>query len=322
MKSNPLVSVCMITYGHEAFIEKAIEGVLMQQTNFDFELIIADDCSPDQTQTIVNTLIKNHPKGHLITYIRHEKNKGMYANFLFALEACKQTYIALCEGDDYWIDSAKLQNQVDFLEAHPDYEVCFTNIKIVDTNDNLVKSQLIPSHRKTTFEHKHLPTWAPTLTRVFRNRDFSKVIPNVPGLDTIMLLYQSKLGKLKLIHEITGAYRLHEGGIYSAQTTAKQKQDIITTLIESLNMIDKALLPKYFGLLFKKLFEIETIDYEVFKYNRNLILDAINTQKVHINSATTTKLKMIRPLLFKPLKHKSKSLQNIQLRLVDKFFIY
>ena len=111
----------MVTYNHEKFISEAIEGVLIQQTNFSFELIIANDASTDGSDKIINEFIANHPKGNLIKYFKHEKNVGMMQNFTFALGHCKGKYIALCEGDDYWTDPLKLQKQVDFLEANEDY---------------------------------------------------------------------------------------------------------------------------------------------------------------------------------------------------------
>lgn len=111
-----MVSVDMITYMHEAYIEQAIEGVLMQKTNFEFELVIADDCSPDNTSVIISEIINTHLKGYRIKYFHHEKNLGMKANSIFALEQCKGKYIAVCEGDDYWTDPLKLQKQVDVLE--------------------------------------------------------------------------------------------------------------------------------------------------------------------------------------------------------------
>src|SRR5690554_6164539 len=126
----PLVSICTITYGHENYISDTIEGVLMQEVNFPVEFIIADDCSPDNTSTIVQEYIDNHPKGHWIKYTRHKKNKGMNPNFVWAMEQCKGKYIALCEGDDYWTDALKLQKQVDFLEKNHEFAACATNSQI------------------------------------------------------------------------------------------------------------------------------------------------------------------------------------------------
>ena len=115
MVVTPKVSVCMITYGHEKYIREAIDGVFMQETNFEIELIIADDASPDGTKEIIASICKNHPKGNSIKYFRQDSNIGMMPNFVFALTKSEGEYVAVCEGDDYWIDSLKLQKQVDFV---------------------------------------------------------------------------------------------------------------------------------------------------------------------------------------------------------------
>ena len=121
------VNIVMITYNHEKFIREAIEGVLMQKTNFEYELIIANDCSIDKTDNIINEFINAHPKGNRIRYYNHKKNLGMMPNFIFAIQQCKDKYIAICDGDDYWTDPYKLQKQVDFLESNPDYGLVHTN---------------------------------------------------------------------------------------------------------------------------------------------------------------------------------------------------
>ena len=114
-----LISVCMITYNHEFFIEQAIEGVLNQSGDFELEIIVADDFSPDRTFEIVNSYIKNHPKGGSIQYFRHKKNFGMEKNFIWALSKCKGELVALCEGDDYWINKNHLENQISIFKKAP-----------------------------------------------------------------------------------------------------------------------------------------------------------------------------------------------------------
>lgn len=118
---EPMVSVCMLTYKHEKYIAEAIEGVLMQQADFDIELIITNDTSPDNTDEIVKNIINTHPRGNWIRYFSHKINKGFLPNFIFTLQECRGKYIAFCSGDDYWVDPLKLQKQVDFLEKNPDY---------------------------------------------------------------------------------------------------------------------------------------------------------------------------------------------------------
>ena len=94
------ISVIMITYGHEKFIRQAVEGVLMQKCNFNVELIIANDASPDKTSDIVYDIIKTNPNANRIKYINRDKNIGGQNNFKDAFEQCKGKYIAHCEGDD------------------------------------------------------------------------------------------------------------------------------------------------------------------------------------------------------------------------------
>lgn len=125
--SKVLVSVTMITYNHADFIKEAIEGVLMQECNFDFELIISNDNSPDNTNDIINEIIKNHPNASKIKYYNHQKNLGILPNFLYTFEVSAGEYIAICEGDDYWIDKHKLQKQVDFLRQNPTVVFTFHN---------------------------------------------------------------------------------------------------------------------------------------------------------------------------------------------------
>lgn len=118
-EERPLVSIGLMTYNHEAFIAKAIESVLMQETNFTYELVIAEDCSTDRTREIILNYKKKYP--NLIRLLLQDQNVGMKKNSNDLRRACWGKYRANLEGDDYWIDPGKLQKQVDFLESHPDF---------------------------------------------------------------------------------------------------------------------------------------------------------------------------------------------------------
>lgn len=127
----PLLSVFMITYNHEKYIAEAIESALMQKTSFKYEIVIGEDCSTDQTrETVLEYATRYADK---VKPIYQERNVGANKNAASVREACKGKYIALLEGDDYGIDPLKLQKQVDFLEAHPDFSICFHRAKKVDT---------------------------------------------------------------------------------------------------------------------------------------------------------------------------------------------
>jgi len=107
----------MITYNHAPFITRAIEGVLKQETNFPFELVIGEDCSTDGTREIVLGYEKSHPG--IIRVITSGKNVGSGKNGYRTEKACSGKYVAWCEGDDYWHNPGKLQKQADYMESHP-----------------------------------------------------------------------------------------------------------------------------------------------------------------------------------------------------------
>jgi len=115
---SPLVSVFMVTYNHASHIAKAIEGVLGQETDFPFELVIGEDCSTDGTREIVFEHQKRHPD--IIRVITSQENVGAKNNARRTQSACRGRYVAYCEGDDYWHHTRKLQIQVEYLEAHPE----------------------------------------------------------------------------------------------------------------------------------------------------------------------------------------------------------
>lgn len=122
---TPLISVSMITYNHEDFIARAIEGVLLQEVDVPIELVIGEDCSTDATRDAVLTYQKKYPD--IIRVIISEMNVGAIENDKRTNMACRGKYVAFCEGDDYWTDPYKLQKQVDFLEANPAYGLVHTD---------------------------------------------------------------------------------------------------------------------------------------------------------------------------------------------------
>ena len=128
LPADPLVSVAMITYNHENYISQAIQGVLNQQTAFPYELVVGEDCSLDNTRQIVLDFQQRFP--HRMRAITSPRNVGGHQNVLRVQQACRGKYIAVCEGDDYWHNPQKLQIQVNFLEANPDYGMVHGDVRI------------------------------------------------------------------------------------------------------------------------------------------------------------------------------------------------
>ncbi|MCB5279205.1 MAG: glycosyltransferase family 2 protein [Candidatus Cloacimonetes bacterium] len=139
---KPMVSVLMITYNHEKFIRQAIEGVLMQKVDFEYELLIHDDASPDRTAEIIREYEAEYPK--IVKPIYQTENQ--YSQGIdvskFNRERAKGKYIASCEGDDYWIDPSKLQKLVNYLEQHPEYICASHNVYVVGADGSRISDKL------------------------------------------------------------------------------------------------------------------------------------------------------------------------------------
>ena len=124
-----MVSIEMLSYNHEDTIARAIESVIDQKTKYRYELIIGDDASTDNSQTIIKEYYEKYPD--LIVPICREKNIGAGLNGRDIDRKARGKYSAICEGDDYWIDNTKLEKQVTFLEENPDYSACYTRCKMM-----------------------------------------------------------------------------------------------------------------------------------------------------------------------------------------------
>ena len=223
MENKILVSVGMPTYGQEKFIAEAILGVLSQQCDFEIELIIADDCSPDNTAEIVKNIIENHPNGSWIKYIRHEKNKGAIPNFAWTFCQTKGKYIAVCEGDDFWTDPLKLQKQVDFLEKNEDYSITFHKIKEI-TGHKEKFTYPNPDIEKTyTLYDLSKENFIITVSVVFRKNmdELPEWMPYSPIGDYPLHLLNASFGLIKYFPDEMAAYRVGSG-MWSTQNTIDQ----------------------------------------------------------------------------------------------------
>lgn len=224
--ATPKVSVAMITYNHASFIAHAVESVMMQKADFDYEVIIGEDCSKDNTRRLLLELQAKHP-GRL-KLLLHERNLGGNENFKRTLDACRGKYLAILEGDDYWTSPHKLQKQVDALDRNPDWSIC-THRMIVVLED---KSQ--PSYHYPAFCPKPVSTlddlarapFAAVSASLYRKSSVERypewIFRATLGDYALSLLY-AQYGKIGFIDETMSAYRLHAGGSWSQQDKLTRK---------------------------------------------------------------------------------------------------
>ena len=128
------VSVLCCTYNHERFIRESLEGIVSQETDFDFEIIVADDASTDHTQDIIREFAERYPDQFRL--VLRTENVGIGENYYQALSMVEGEYLAICDGDDVWVDTQKLQKQVDFLDAKTDYMVICTSFQRREFREN------------------------------------------------------------------------------------------------------------------------------------------------------------------------------------------
>lgn len=243
------VSVVMLAYNHEKYIREAIEGVLNQKTNFDFELILGEDFSTDSTRKICEEYSINNTRVNLLP---SPKNYGLMENYIRTLKETKGEYIALCSGDDFWIDDMKLQIQIDFLENNSNYSMSFHAVNVLDSI-NHKKNNLFEGLRDADYSGKDIfPSWqVPASSVVFRAKHLNKIIerlinPNFCYEDIITYLTLAEFGKLRCISKKMAVYRIHGESISNMAFNE-----------ERINMMNKHLdeIAKDFGGKYKKSIE-------------------------------------------------------------------
>jgi len=213
---TPLVAIWMVTYNHEVFVEQAIESVMIQETKFEYKLYIGEDCSTDNTREICKRLKEKYP--NKIELFLNEKNLGGSLNGKQIYKMCFESgakNIALLEGDDYWTDPLKLQKQVDFLEANPDYVLCFHQVSILKTNGEIVDDFItkVPENYETIETLARFGNYIHTPSVVFRNiiKEFPFEFELSPIGDYFLYMMLAEHGKLKYLEEKMAVYRYGVG---------------------------------------------------------------------------------------------------------------
>lgn len=211
----PTVSVCVITYNHEAFVAQALDSALAQRTAFPVEVVVGEDCSTDRTAAVVADYELRHP-GIVRVLPAAGRNLGVKANLIRTLLACRGPYVAILEGDDYWTDPDKLSLQVDFLDANPRYAGCAHIVRQLGGRDD-GKTFPNPCPGDVTFADLLDANRFHTCSVVYRRQ-----FPPLPDWYKRILLGDWPLhiihaihGPFRVLPEIMAAYRVHSGGIWS-----------------------------------------------------------------------------------------------------------
>ncbi len=252
-RTQPRVSVLILTYNHERFIAQAIESALVQKTDFEYEIVIGEDCSTDSTRQIVRDYANRHPDK--VRPLLHERNLGASENFDRTLAECRGEFVAMLEGDDYWISNAKLQTQVDFMDQYADCAMCFHSVHVKgEGGATSPLPEIFPpltqpqwSTAEDLLSHNFIDTAAVLFRRRLmpeRPRWISKLEPG----DWAMWILLSQYGKIGYLPEILAVYRVHFGGMWSTKSEKWAAGPV--AMFEALA---EHLLPKYRALVQRRL---------------------------------------------------------------------
>ena len=217
---QPLVSVVVITYNHKKFIREAIDGVLMQETDFPVEIIIGEDCSTDGTRGILEDLQRTYPGA--VRLLDSDRNLGANLNSERTKTAALGKYVAILEGDDFWTDKQKLALQVELMERHRECSLCFHPVTLLDDTSGHVEREWPVMEARSPFQGTEscvkLGNFIPTCSVMMRQSMQAQLPGSFDGFilgDWPMWLLTSLRGSVACIDSVMGCYRLHEGGVWT-----------------------------------------------------------------------------------------------------------
>ena len=283
---KPLVSIKMITYNHEPYIAQAIEGVLMQKTDFPFELVIGEDCSTDGTLAVVLDYQKKYPE--IIHVITSSDNVGMKKNSYRTLQACRGKYIAYCEGDDYWHRDDKLQMQVDILNSKQGCSLVYSDYDIKNMVSGDIINSVIGSSGKNILNpniddimlgRAHILT----LTVLVRKKIILKVVDADPYLhksnnflmgDTQLWAELSIIANIYYIDESLATHNLIEESATQSKNKIKTLRFWKSNEEMALYICNKHNLPKNIVLIHQKLWTRLTLKLAFYENNLNVANEA------------------------------------------------
>lgn len=229
--TNPLVTVACITYNHGKYVRECLNGILKQKCSFEVEIIVHDDKSTDGTREIIEEYKNAYPNIILILQNENQYSKGKKPLIDFILPRAKGRYMAFCEGDDYWTDPNKLQNQADFLESNSDFSFCTHLVNRVDEDGGLLKVSELKGENIIFEKNQTLHQYFPPVSLMFRNLEipYTQELKSVINGDAVLIGLLSLHGKAAILDFIGAVYRIHQSGVYSSKSYYKKQVSSIHT---------------------------------------------------------------------------------------------
>ena len=290
--TQPKVSVCLITYNHAAYLDTCLQNILNQKVNFDYEIIIGEDCSPDSTSAIVKKYALAYPE-KIKAFIR-PTNVGAKVNFLHCFFECRGEYIVHIEGDDYWTNIHKLQTQVDFLDQNQNASACFHNAEIIFEDGSGFAPQLINKADQKMWVNSadflgEKETWFMATASVMMRAKFAQKLPEwflkSKSGDIPLYVILAEQGPIGYIDKIMSVYRKNEGGM--SYTDNVQSEVFLNNRIFMYANINEYTLHKYKNLIQPIIYEYLLLKIQSRRNQKNYLRKLFFFSKAIIYSKTT-----------------------------------
>lgn len=232
---NILVSICCLTYNHEKYIRECLEGFIMQKTSFKIEILVHDDASIDGTPNILREYADKYPNlFQLILQKENQYSQGISPLREWLFPRARGKYIAICEGDDYWIDPLKLQKQIDFMERHGDCYLTFHNAKIVNETQSLFIYKEIENRQYSLaelYENWIVPTASIIVVKSISSNFCLDSYRRLLNGDIFLVLSAAKVGKVFGMSDMMSVYRIQNNGL----TLKREKEDNLSLQLRYIN---------------------------------------------------------------------------------------
>lgn len=240
------INIILITYNQAQYIRQVLDSILMQRTSCAVEIIVADDCSTDNTLDIIKEYEKKSP--FIFTYLEKEHNVGYNKNYQQAFAACTGDYVAIMEGDDYWVKENHLQNHINHLEQYPNASMSYNrHVRLFEDQgrEEIFDWTTDQDYEFITTEQLALGNRIGNLSCcVFRGNHIQSLdskLFDVEIADWMLGMYMGQFGPLLYLKDVTSAYRIHDNGQWSKMTEREQ----CLRVIELINEYDRYFDYKY-----------------------------------------------------------------------------
>ena len=236
LEDKVLATVLLVSYNHEKYIERSLNCILSQKTNFKFNIVVADDFSTDGTLEIIKNYQSKYPE--MINVLDTTKNYGITKNYQRAFDSINNCdYVAVFEGDDEWIDQYRLQKHVDFLDQNDNCSMVFNQYRVHVIEDE--RNWIQPFSSNQPFEFIDIETlindniignFSTCTYRLANLKRIKSELFDLVAYDWMINIYQAQFGKIGYLPQVMSVYYLHSGGTWSSKTREQQVHDLINII--------------------------------------------------------------------------------------------